>query len=71
MINIIATIILAISNIEAFFLNIKFILFILLKFIFKINRYIFTDINKANTIKNYIKNNKITSYLIMMIMIVQ
>lgn len=58
MINIIATIILAISNIEAFFLNIKFILFILLKFIFKINRYIFTDINKANTIKNYIKNNK-------------
>ena len=54
----IATIILTISNIEAFINNIKKILFIILHFTFKINKYIFTDINKANRIKNYIKNNK-------------
>ena len=54
----IATIILTISNIETFINNIKKILFIILHFTFKINKYIFTDINKANSIKNYIKNNK-------------
>ena len=54
----IATIILTIPNIEAFINNIKKILFIILHFTFKINKYIFTDINKENSIKNYIKNNK-------------